>query len=68
MAARSFDTIRVGKKYRLKNFGETFDFEVMSRLHDQNYQLKDLYTLESYELDDLIRWGKGNDFDFDELN
>lgn len=68
MAARSFDTIRVGKKYRLKNFGETFDFEVMSRLHDQNYKLKDLYTLESYELDDLIRWGKGNDFDFDELN
>ncbi|MCA6078970.1 hypothetical protein [Fulvivirga sedimenti] len=67
MAARSFDTIRVGKKYRLTNFGETFDFEVMSRLHDQNYRLKDLYTLESYELDDLIRWGKGNDFDFDEL-
>lgn len=67
MSARSFDTIRVGKRYRLQNLGETFEFEVIKRLSDQNFSLKDLHTLEVYELDDLIRWGRGNDFDFDEL-
>jgi len=66
MQARSFDTIRVGKKYRLVNLGEVFEFEVMKRLNDQNYLLKDLHTLEEYELDDLIRWGRGKDFEFDE--
>ena len=67
MQARSFDTIRVGKKYRLMNFGESFEFEVMQRLHDRNYLLKDIHTLETYELEDLIRWGKSNDFEFDEI-
>ena len=67
MSARSFDTIRVGKRYRLQNLCETFEFEVIKRLSDQNFSLKDLHTLEVYELDDLIRWGRGNDFDFDEL-
>ena len=68
MQARSFDTFRVGKKYRLNNFGETFDFEVLQRLDDSNYRLKDIHTLEEYELADLIRWGKGNDFEFNEIH
>ncbi|MEJ2005592.1 MAG: hypothetical protein P8X57_11640 [Cyclobacteriaceae bacterium] len=67
MQARSFDTIRVGKKYRLTNFGETFEFDVDGRLDDGNYRLKDLHTLEKYDLEDLIRWGKGEDFEFDEI-
>ena len=67
MQQRSFDTIRVGKKYRLSNFGELFEFEVMKKLNNSNYLLKDIYTLEEYELEDLIRWGRGSDFEFDEL-
>lgn len=67
MAGISFDTIRVGNKYMLRNFDDVFEFEVMERLSGTNYKLKDIHTLEWYELDDLIRWGKGKDFEVREL-
>ena len=67
MSSMSFDTMRVGKKYRIKNFGDVYEFEILKRLSDKNYLLKDLHTLETYEVDDLIRWGRGADFDIDEL-
>ena len=63
----SFDTMRVGKKYRIKNYGDVYEFQILKRLSDKNYLLKDLHTLETYEIDDLIRWGRGADFDIDEL-
>ncbi len=63
----SFDTIRVGKKYYLINHGEKHDFIVLSRLSHQNFQVKDLHTLELYELEDLIRYGKGKDYELYEL-
>lgn len=67
MAGISFDNIRVGKQYFLRNFDDVFEFEVMESLSDKNYRLKDLHTLEWYELDDLIRWGKGKDFEIREI-
>ncbi len=66
MAGISFDNIRVGNKYVLRNFDDVYEFEVMERLSGANYKLKDLHTLEWYELDDLIRWGKGKDFEVNE--
>ena len=67
MAGISFDNIRVGNKYVLKNYDDVFEFEVMERISGSNYKLKDLHTLEKYELDDLVRWGKGKDFDVREI-
>ncbi|HVD97772.1 MAG TPA: hypothetical protein VNB90_06170 [Cytophagaceae bacterium] len=63
----SFDTIRVGKKYYLINHGERYDFVVLSKISGQNYQLKDLHTLEQYQLEDLVRYGRGKDYDLNEL-
>ena len=59
--------MRVGWKYRLINFEETFEFETVKKLNDDNFLLKDLYTLEQYELHDLVKFGRGNDFEIREL-
>tara|TARA_R110001599_G_scaffold160515_1_gene348301 strand:- start:10545 stop:10751 length:207 start_codon:yes stop_codon:yes gene_type:complete len=66
--AKSFNNLRVGKKFKLINFSETFEFEVIDILSNGDCCLKDLNTLECYNLFDLIQYGKGNDFDIDELN
>ncbi len=59
----SLDTIRVGKKYYLINHGERHDFFVMEKITNKNFKVKDAHTLELYELDDLLRYGKGKDYE-----
>jgi hypothetical protein len=63
----SLDVMRVGKRYYLKNFGEKFEFEVEEKIDDKNFIVKDIYTLEKYEIRDLIKFGVGNDFELYEL-
>ena len=67
MKGISINVIRNGKKYKLTNFGDTSEFEVIKHLERDNFQLKDLVTLEYYELKDLIQFGKGADFSIEEL-
>jgi len=64
----SVDVLRVGKKYYLINHGERFDFTVVEALYDNNFRLKDLNSLEEYKLNDLIQFGKGADYDLEELH
>ncbi|MFL5729601.1 MAG: hypothetical protein ACJ75J_08970 [Cytophagaceae bacterium] len=61
--AMSFDSLRVGKKYILKNLGEKNVFTVQERKSNDDFIVKDVYTLEVYSLQDLVRYGKGKDFD-----
>lgn len=65
--AKSFNNLRVGKRFRLTNFGERSEFEILEILGDGNCILKDIHTLEQYELMDLVRYGQGEDFDVSEL-
>lgn len=65
--AISVDNLRKGKKYRLTNYGEQFDFQVMDMPEEEVYVLKDLHTLEKYHLHDLVKYGKGRDFDLEEI-
>lgn len=65
--AISIDNLRKGKKYRLTNYGETFEFQVVDLPEEEVYRVKDLLTLEFYFLNDLIKYGKGKDFDLEEL-
>lgn len=65
--AKSFNNFRIGKKFRLINFGEQSDFEILEIFANGNCLLKDIHTLEQYELYDLIRYGQGDDFDVFEL-
>lgn len=65
--AISIDNLRKGKKYRLTNYGEEFDFQVIEMPEEGVYKVKDLTTLDIYLLHDLVRYGKGKDYDLDEL-
>lgn len=67
MAGLALDVLRVGKKYRLTNFGETHEFEIESILSNGDFRVKDSLTLERYHLKELIRYGKGKDFIIEEL-
>jgi len=62
MAGLSFDVLRTGKKYRLINFGEQHEFIIENILGNGDFRVKDLLTLERYNLKELIRYGKGKDF------
>ena len=63
----SFNIIRTAKKYRLVNFGETYEFEIIEIINDEDCLVRSLDTLETYHLADLVRYGKGDDFDFEEI-
>uniref|UniRef100_UPI0040480618 hypothetical protein n=1 Tax=Roseivirga sp. TaxID=1964215 RepID=UPI0040480618 len=66
--AKSFNNLRVGKKFRFTNFGETFEFQVMEIMADGDCKLRDIHTLEAYNLFDFTRYGLGSDFDVLEVN
>lgn len=67
MAGLSFDVLRVGKKYRLTNHGERYDFIIESILANGDFKVKDIHTLEKYLLKDTLKFGIGNDFRLDDL-
>ncbi|WP_194774496.1 hypothetical protein [Pararhodonellum marinum] len=63
----ALDNLRVGRAYLLVNYGEIRKIKVLQRISKENFQVKDLDTLETYELEELLRWGIGKDYDLDEL-
>lgn len=65
MAGLSFGALRVGKKYRLVNFGDVYEFEQM--LTNGDFKVKDLFTLERFMLKDALKFGKGKDFEIREI-
>ncbi len=67
MAGLSLDVLRNGKKYSLVNFGERYEFIIENILGNGDFKLKDLHTLEKYHLKDLIKFGKGPDFEIRDL-
>jgi len=67
MRGPSIEVLRVGKKYRLINFGEKHEFEIEARLGTNDFKVKDLLTLERYRLKELIAYGKGEDFEVEEI-
>ena len=67
MAGLALDVLRVGKKYKLVNYGESYEFEVESILANRDLMVKDLFTLERFNLKDLYKFGKGKDFEIREL-
>ena len=68
MAGLSFGALRVGKKYFLVNFGDRYEFQIENILVNGDFKVKDLHTLERYSIKDLIKFGKGKDFEIRELD
>ena len=64
----SFDVLRVGKKYRLTNFDDRYDFEIERILPNGDFKVKDIHTLERYLLKETIKYGKGKDFEIRDLD
>lgn len=58
---------RLSKRYRIINHGEVYEFSVVEFLENNNFRFKDLNTLEEYSLQDIVRYGKGRDFEIQEL-
>lgn len=67
MAGLSLDVLRVGKKYKLINYGEVNEFVVENILGNGDFKVKNIHTLERYLLKDLIKFGQGKDFEIREL-
>jgi hypothetical protein len=67
MKGLAFDVLRVGKKYKLINYGEVNEFVVEHILGNGDFKVKNIHTLERYLLKDLIKFGKGKDFEILEL-
>ncbi|MBS1487999.1 MAG: hypothetical protein JST43_10480 [Bacteroidetes bacterium] len=68
MKGLAFSSLRVGKKYRLTNFGESSEFIVERMVGREDFEIKDLYTLERCRLKDLFKFGKGKDFEIREMD
>jgi hypothetical protein len=63
----AINNIRIGRKYRLTNFGEVTEFEVMEYLGGEDFLIKDLLLLEKNRLHNLMQFGKGSDFEIEEI-
>jgi hypothetical protein len=66
MKGLALNSLRVGKKYRLINYGDRYEFELL-RILTSDFELKDLHTLERYQLKELTKFGKGPDFEIREI-
>jgi hypothetical protein len=64
----SLNALRTGKRYRLVNYGEVYEFEIENMLANGDFKVKDLHTLERYLLKDTFKFGKGKDFEIRELD
>lgn len=67
MGGMAFSSMRVGKKYRLINYGEKSEFVLLEVMGRNDYKLKDLFSMESYLMSDLIKYGRGEDFELREI-
>jgi hypothetical protein len=63
----SIDTLRVGHRYTLINYGEITDFELLRIENKEDYIIRDLNSLETFNLRVLIEYGKGRDYDLYEM-
>ena len=61
------DTMRIGKRYCIINYGEKVNFTVQSAAGTNDFMVKDLLTLEVYRFSSLLSYGRGEDFELFEI-
>ncbi len=62
----SFKNLQKGQMYYLRNYGEETTFVVVEILENGDCIVKHTETLEIFHLYDLIRYGKGSDYELHE--
>ncbi|WP_281616468.1 hypothetical protein [Flammeovirga sp. SubArs3] len=60
--------MRVGRQYKIVNYGDVFIFETLKMINDDDFLIKDLTTLETYKMSELYEYGKGKDFMIEEID
>ncbi|MDZ4716553.1 MAG: hypothetical protein SH819_13900 [Cytophagales bacterium] len=67
MSGLSLGVLRVGKRYRIINFGDIYEVELEQILPREDFLVKDIHTLERFHLREIFQYGKGKDFEIREL-
>lgn len=67
MKGLAYSSMRVGKKYTLTNYNEKTEFILIEVLANDEYRLRDIHTLETYLMSDLVQYGRGSDFELREI-
>lgn len=67
MSGLSLGVLRVGKRYRVINFGEQHEVEVEEARVDGDFQVKDINTLEHFLLSEIVKFGTGQDYEIRDL-
>ena len=66
--ALALSSLQTGHIYRIKNYGEVIDFEVVNIRPDYDFEVKHIHTLEKFLLSEITRYGKGADYDLREIH
>ncbi len=64
---QSLDTLRVGHKYKMINYGEETVFELIRIKNRDDFIVMDLNSREKFNLKKLTEYGIGKDYDLFEL-
>lgn len=67
MSGLSHGVLRVGKRYRVINFGEQHEVEIEEVRDDGDFQVKDVNTLEHFLLSEIVKFGMGKDYEIRDL-
>ena len=67
MGGLSLGALRVGKRYRVINFGEEHEVEIEEARDDGDFQVKNIHTLEHYLLSEIVKFGMGKDYEIRDL-
>ena len=62
----SINNLRKGSRYEITNYGEIIQFEVIE-FTSTEIKVKNIDTLEVFFLEDIIRYGKGKDYQLIDL-
>ena len=58
----SLNNIRTHKSYVLTNYGEKYEFTVVEIYGGDEFKLRDVHSLDTYMMSELIGRGRGKDF------
>ena len=64
--ALALSSLQTGHTYRIRNYGEDIEFEVIDIRADADIEVKHLQTLEKFLISEITKYGKGADYDLRE--
>ena len=65
--ALAISSLQTGHRYIIQNYGEKVEFEVVDLQDDGDVKARHLLTLEVFMLSEITRYGKGDDYDLQEI-